>query len=85
MAQPVEIEVIAGTCRGEEHPVGQKWLFEGYTPGGMCLGAFYAIIPFLFALRHEAKISWANPDGSLEIKCPDPAGIVLRLKPQSQG
>lgn len=81
MAHVVEIEVASGSCGGEVHAVGQKWLFDGYTPEGMCLGAFNAIIPYIFTLHCGGVFPWAEPDerDTVDITCADPKGITLRL------
>jgi uncharacterized repeat protein (TIGR04076 family) len=81
MAHVVEIEVVGGTCQGGEHPLGQKWTFDGVTPGGMCLGAFHAIVPYLYTLRCGGVFPWAEPNerDTVDIKCADPKGITLRL------
>jgi len=79
VAHVVEIEVAGGACGGEVHAVGQKWLFDGYTPEGMCLGAFNAIIPYVFTLHCGGAFSWADNPDAVEIRCPHEGGIVLRL------
>ena len=76
----VRIIVKDGECRGERHKVGQEILVEKTTPGGMCLGAWNAIAPYLTALRYGADFPWEKENGVITIKCPDPKGIVLELR-----
>ncbi len=62
------------------HRVGDQWLVEGKTPGGMCLSAFHAILPFLMHLRFEGDFPWEDA-GEAVVCCPDPKVVnVFRLE-----
>ena len=52
------ITVKDGVCQGGFHQVGQVITVERTTPGGICLGAWNAIAPYLTALRHGANFHW---------------------------
>lgn len=84
MAHPIEIEVVGGTCGGDAHHVGDRWTFDGLTPGGVCLGAFYATIPFLYVLRTGGAFSWQEDRDVIEVCCPH-GGITLRLTRKPAG
>ncbi len=53
------------------HRVGDSWLVERKTPGGMCLSAFNSLAPFLMALRFDGDFPWETA-GEATICCPDP-------------
>ena len=38
----IEVEVVSqkGTC-GASHKVGDKWIIQYHTPGGICLSAIH--------------------------------------------
>jgi uncharacterized repeat protein (TIGR04076 family) len=77
---PVEITVSKGKCQGEYHHIGQKFTIDGQTPGGMCLGAWNAISPYVVTLLYGGSFPWENEKGVVTIHCPDPKGITLQLK-----
>lgn len=76
----VKIIVKDGECRGDVHKEGQEILVKETTPGGMCLGAWNAVAPYLTALRYGANFPWEREEGVITVKCPDPKGIVLELR-----
>ena len=76
----VRIIVEAGKCQGNVHQVGQEIDVENTTPGGMCLGAWNAIAPYLTALRYGGNFPWEKEKGVATIHCPDPKGITLELR-----
>ncbi len=62
------------------HAVGDSWVVEGKTPGGMCMSAFQSLAPFLMALRYGASFPWTS-DGEVTVCCPDPEVVnVFRLE-----
>ncbi len=62
------------------HRVGDQWLVERKTPGGMCLSAFQSLAPFLMALRFGGDFPWEQ-DGEVTVCCPDPKIVnVFRLE-----
>jgi len=74
------ITVKDGVCHGGVHQVGQVIKVERTTPGGMCLGAWNAIAPYITALRYGANFPWEKEKGVATIHCPDPKGITLELR-----
>ncbi len=70
-----------GHC-GHGHAEGHTWNYDGKTPAGVCANAWNAIFPTVRALSAGGTFPWADPDGSLELVCPDPANpVIFRLKP----
>ena len=74
------ITVKDGVCQGDVHQAGQVITVERTTPGGMCMGAWNAIAPYVTALRHGANFPWEKEEGVAIIHCPDPKGITLELR-----
>jgi uncharacterized repeat protein (TIGR04076 family) len=77
---PVEITVSKGKCQGKYHHKGQKFTVDGQTPGGMCMGAWDAISPYVVTLLYGGNFPWENEKGVATIHCPDPKGITLEIK-----
>ncbi len=68
----VRITLISqtGTCpRG--HHVGDHWITDGASPGGMCLGALSSLIPAINALRFGGSFPWMRESGVGIFACPD--------------
>ena len=76
----VEITVSKGKCQGKYHHIGQKFTVDGQTPGGMCMGAWDAISPYVTTLLYGGNFPWENEIGVATIHCPDPKGITLHLR-----
>ena len=74
------ITVKDGVCQGGFHQVGQVITVERTTPGGMCMGAWNSIAPYVTALRMGANFPWEKEEGVATIHCPDPKGITLELR-----
>jgi len=78
----VKVTVISqkGFC-GHGHNEGDSWVCGGKTPAGVCASAYAAIYPTLRALSAGGSFEWANPDGSVDLACPDHLNpLVMRLK-----
>ncbi len=78
----VLVEVISqrGEC-GAGHHVGERFVCGGKTPAGICAAAYNALYPTVRALAAGGSFPWANPDGSVDLACPDGANpVVFRLK-----
>jgi len=54
------------------HKVGDQFIVGRTTPGGMCMGAFGALLPFITALRYGGDFPWEKEKGSATLCCPDP-------------
>jgi len=65
----IVVTVVGGECQGEHHQIGDSWEFESFTPQGMCLGAWGAILPYV--IRGHLKKE--------KVHCPDPKGIILEI------
>ena len=81
----IRVTVKDGKCAGRTHEVGQVFTVEHTTPGGMCLGAWNAIAPYLTTLRYGGNFPWEKEDGVAVIHCPDPSGITLELRRIEEG
>lgn len=79
MEARVILEVVDGVCQGGEHRVGDQWAFDGSTPDGMCLGAFYPLLPCLFPRGPRGVTPCESRGPAQEARCSDPKGIALRL------
>ena len=77
----VKVTVISqrGHC-AHGHKVGDTWTCGAVTPAGMCASAYNALYPYKAALATGGSFEWANPDGSLDVACPDFQNpVVMRL------
>ncbi len=82
----IRITVSGGKCGSGTHEIGQEFILAETTPGGMCLGAWNAIAPYLSALRYGANFPWEEKKGFAKIRCPDPeGGIILTLERIEEG
>ena len=75
MARAHEVEVtlvsqIAACPNG--HQVGDRWRVGRLTPGGLCMGAFCSLLPYVTTLRFGGSFPWEKVDGEGSICCPDP-------------
>ena len=63
------------------HKVGDAFVVGRYTPGGICMGAFASLLPYITTLRFGGSFPWeANPDAGT-FCCPDPEVVnVFRLE-----
>ena len=76
----VRITVKGGKCQGNIHRVGEVFSVDDTTPGGICIGAWNAIAPYLTTLSCGGNFPWEREDGVATIHCPDPEGIILELR-----
>lgn len=56
------------------HKIGDEWIFNYMTPGGMCGLAYNAIYPTALALQFGATFPWQTDPDVIELSCPD-AGV----------
>ncbi len=59
------------------HGVGEEYIVKGDSPGGICLGSFGAILPYLTALRFGASFPWEKEEGVITLGCPDHENCVI--------
>lgn len=69
--------IDAGTCR--YYMQGQSFTIGGFTPKGMCVSAYMAVIRDAQAMRYGAKLPWEK-DGKVLTRCPDPEGAMWQLE-----
>jgi uncharacterized repeat protein (TIGR04076 family) len=69
------VEIKKKCPRG--HQVGEQWLVDGTTPGGICMGSFGSCLPYLTALRFGASFPWEKREGRITVGCPDPVNQVV--------
>ncbi len=74
----VKIKVISqkGTC-GAGHKVGDEFDCSGNTPGGICIFAFNALMPFLLPLMFGGIFPWSGNPDKIEAVCPDALNPVV--------
>jgi uncharacterized repeat protein (TIGR04076 family) len=83
----VKLKVISqkGTCEAG-HKVGDEFDCMGLSPGGICLFAFNAIMPFLTPLMFGGTFPWSDDPDKVEVVCPDAANPVVfelqRIQPK---
>ena len=53
------------------HEIGDEWVFNYMTHGGMCSLAFNAIYPVALALQFGATFPWQDDPDVIQISCPD--------------
>jgi len=69
--------IDAGTCR--YYKAGQSFSIGGFTPQGMCVSAYLAVIRDAQAMRYGARLPWEK-DGKVLTRCPDPTGALWQLE-----
>jgi uncharacterized repeat protein (TIGR04076 family) len=75
----IKIKVISqsGHCAWG-HKVGDEWMVEGTTPGGVCLPAFYAMFPDLRVLTFGGSMPYHGDDPDvIHVTCPDTRNPVV--------
>jgi len=71
-------EIIdAGKCR--YYKQGQSFTIGGFTPKGMCVSAYMAVIRDAQSMRYGAILPWEK-DGKVLTRCPDPEGALWQLE-----
>lgn len=78
----VRITLIAqsGTCPNG-HQIGDEFLVSRTTPGGLCMGAFASLLPYVTTLRFGGSFPWETNEDTAKICCPDPEVCnVFRLE-----
>jgi uncharacterized repeat protein (TIGR04076 family) len=53
------------------HQVGDEWVFDYMTPGGICSLAYNAIYPIALALQFGATFPWQDDPDVIQASCPD--------------
>lgn len=75
---PVKLKVVSqkGTCAAG-HTEGDEFFSSGLTPEGVCLEAFHALYPSLWALMMGGSFPWSQDPDACRIACPDAANPVV--------
>ncbi len=69
--------VDAGNCRYYEK--GRRFVLSGFTPSGLCDGAYTVLSRDSQTMRYGAKLPWER-NGVVLTRCPDPDGALWQLK-----
>ena len=71
-AYEVRIKLIANQspCHSG-HKIGDEWIFDYMTPGGMCGLAYNAIYPVALTLQFGGTFPWQEDPDVIEVACPD--------------
>ena len=63
------------------HKVGDEFIVRGKTPGGMCMGAFGSLLPFIQTLKFGGSFPWEKSPDEGTFCCPDPEVVnTFRLE-----
>ncbi|MFC1921627.1 TIGR04076 family protein [Chloroflexota bacterium] len=61
------------------HKVGDEWLWDDKTPGGLCWAAYNAIFPFALVLKFGGQFPWQDNPDVVTASCPD-SEVVNRFE-----
>lgn len=77
----ITIKTVEGKCITNHQP-GDSFIQENeITVGGLCSAAYNTLYPYIVAMLHDANLPYADKDGNLCIRCPDPENrVVFELK-----
>lgn len=53
------------------HKIGDEWVFNYFTPPGMCGLAYNALYPVALALQFGATFPWQEDPDVITMSCPD--------------
>lgn len=68
----VEIELVSQRKKcHRDHRKGDRWVVGGTTSGGICMGAFSSLLPYITALRFGGSFPWEETAGEGTFCCPD--------------
>lgn len=72
----IKVVSLKGTCvRG--HKVGDEWIVDESTPGGICMAAFGSLYANLYLLRFGGVFPWGSDPDTIECACPDPVNAAV--------
>ena len=67
----IRVKSQKGTCACG-HGVGDEWVIKDYkAPEGICLFAFNALLPFIWALAFGGSLPWEKDPDTATAVCPD--------------
>ena len=61
------------------HKVDDEFVVGRYTPGGICMGAFASLLPYITTLRFGGSFPWEENPDSGTFCCPDPKVVNVFL------
>ena len=73
-------------CHGGQK-VGDEWLWQDKTPGGLCWAAYNSIFPFALTLKYGGSFPWQENPDVITASCPDGEVVnvfELRRMPRKQ-
>jgi uncharacterized repeat protein (TIGR04076 family) len=84
MPETYDIEITVtgqkGTC-GAGHKVGDKWLIQNHTPGGICLSVYPQMHACIDVLKYGGTYPWNKDPDIDQVICPDPQNpVIFKLK-----
>jgi len=53
------------------HKIGDEWVFNYFTPPGMCALAYNALYSVALALQYGATFPWQEDPDVITVSCPD--------------
>ena len=59
------------------HKVGDEYEIDDSVPAGMCSWAFFAIFPFVTALKSGGSFPWEKNKDKATVVCPDPTNPAV--------
>ncbi len=63
------------------HKLGDEYVIDDSVPIGMCSWAFFALFPFVTALKSGGAFPWEKDKDTATVACPDPTNpVVFELK-----
>jgi len=78
----VVVKVVEGRCQGGYHKVGDVFEIDckdALTPGGMCLGAWGSVFPYVMVLLCDGEFYWSDNRKRTRVSCGDPEGITMEV------
>ena len=59
------------------HKLGDEYVIDDSVPTGMCSWAFFALFPFVTALKAGGAFPWEKDKDTTTVACPDPTNPVV--------
>ena len=78
----VKAKVVSqkGHCEAG-HKLGDEYVIDDSVPTGMCSWAFFALFPFVTALKSGGAFPWEKDKDTTTVACPDSTNpVVFELK-----
>ena len=72
----VTCKEVKGHCAAGQK-VGDEYVIGDTLPAGMCSWAFFALFPFVTALKAGGAFPWEKDKDTTTVACPDPTNPVV--------